>query len=982
MSLDGITQSFLPYTVDGLQSIDSSFVYYNGVPIGTAFVPYSGASSNVNLNNKNISNVNTLTATTGNITTLNATTSTTSGISTMNQGVIQRNLNVGYVAYVASITVQSSTSMTINLNQAFTASPFPNGTNVILTGFSTYPIFNGSYTVITCTGPSYNILNISSNPSSYITGTFTGPVSITYPYYAQVWCDVDSTGYTTGYSLASQCYFYNTNVINAFTASIGTITTLNTTTGTITTLNSTTGTILTMNSNTATIGSFGLVALISILGGTPSQPLISLSLSVTPLGFVAGASVTFVGVTGTASIMNGVFTINSISSPGNFFLSSNPGLAVGYYSPGSSAYVYLTGTGSFSSVNGTFVGGLTAPTMVSTDNSTNVATTAYVTTAIAAIPTGYITSTGTTSGVNATLQLTASGIFSVQSSLGIPYFTINGAVANPYVATYGLSSATYLACTSTSFAVPSVGVNGGTGDRLIIYQGTSATYPASMGMQASNVMWFSSPLQYYWYCNGTTMMTLSSTSLVVNSTAVNINSLNVVGSTGKMAMSNTGVGAPAVFGGGSGDRIQLFPGGGTTYPYALGINSSTLWYSVPSGAQHSWYIGGTNYMNVSSTVFQTLGLLSVTDGLTSISAGVGTAAYVNSTLSVLGSTTFDGTNSVNFQCQASQYGRNILYMTGRYESSNDSWTFSSPRNGIIFRTQSALASAYTQRFTIQNYNNQLGILSAGQSNSPIMCFNDNGNIGIGTSAPAYLLDISGGTTGNINFTNTNGTGVCYLRLQSQYSACYLSVGAVLGVNSYIGLQSGANTSSAITTPCLVVTNNNTVGINNANPGSTLDVNGSLHVQGSMYMNGLVNQNANYGYIISAANGSNFMVSQLATTTYTYNGSWIGGLSIGSFNKGSINSTINITGLASWYYTAGSNATLTMRLYGTGAGNYVYRTQNYFTNNTGNHVTFPINFQYDVGANLAGNIYIYMYCIGSIAADVNDYVNLTVTILPN
>ena len=246
-------------------------------------------------------------------------------------------------------------------------------------------------------------------------------------------------------------------------------------------------------------------------------------------------------------------------------------------------------------------------------------------------------------------------------------------------------------------------------------------------------------------------------------------------------------------------------------------------------------------------------------------------------------------------------------------------------------------------------------MSAGQSSSPIMCFNDNGYIGIATTSPGFLLTLAGNgdifaVDNKASFTakNSAGTYETYLCPRWSDNAMYVNYGSG-------GWYIRNNTSSI-----------------------AAYFNGS----GNFYMNGLVAQNANYGNVISAVNGSNFMVSQLATTTYSYNGSWIGGLSIGSFSKGSVYSTINITGLASWYYSSGGTATLTMRLYGTGAGNYVYRTQNYFTNNTGNHVTFPVNFQYDVGANLSGAIYIYLYCSGSIASDTNDYVNLTVTILPN
>jgi hypothetical protein len=93
-----------------------------------------------------------------------------------------------------------------------------------------------------------------------------------------------------------------------------------------------------------------------------------------------------------------------------------------------------------------------------------------------------------------------------------------------------------------------------------------------------------------------------------------------------------------------------------------------------------------------------------------------------------------------------------------------------------------------------------------------------GRMGIGTSSPAELLDI-------VN----SGSTIMGVRLQNQFSAGYLSMGAVVGVNSYIGLQAGATTTSALTTPTLCVTNANNVGIGTANPGHPLDVSGNTTV---------------------------------------------------------------------------------------------------------------------------------------------------------
>jgi hypothetical protein len=426
----------------------------------------------------------------------------------MGKGVIQTNLNVGYVAYIQQITVNSSTSITIVLNQTFTSAPYPNGTAVVVTGFSTYPVFNGPYIVQSCTGASYNALVIGTNPSSYTTGNYVGPLNLSYPYQAQLFMDVDVTGSLIGYLLASESYIYNSNVLNALTASSGTITTLASTT-----LTATTGTILTMSSNTETVGSFGLVSLISILSGVPSQPFITLSLSVTPRGFVAGASVTFVGITGTASIMNGVFTINSISSPGNFFLSSNPGLAVGYYNPGTSAYVYLTGTGDLSVVNGSFVGSLLAPTVASSDNSTNVATTAFVkgfgyaplaSPAFTGVPTAPTATAGTNTtqlattaftqtaiagqallnGVattvlgNSNISLGASAVFQITGSVGTLFY--NQTSTFPYVTEYA-PQVVGIGLTGNTWATVTAGLINW------VVNGKFATFTNSSGSQATGL---------------------------------------------------------------------------------------------------------------------------------------------------------------------------------------------------------------------------------------------------------------------------------------------------------------------------------------------------------------------------------------------------------------------------------------------------------------------------------------------------------------
>jgi hypothetical protein len=54
--------------------------------------------------------------------------------------------------------------------------------------------------------------------------------------------------------------------------------------------------------------------------------------------------------------------------------------------------------------------------------------------------------------------------------------------------------------------------------------------------------------------------------------------------------------------GGNGDKLIMWPGTVSTYPYSIGIGGYTLWYSVPAAAQHMWYTGGSAGMTLSNNL--------------------------------------------------------------------------------------------------------------------------------------------------------------------------------------------------------------------------------------------------------------------------------------------------------------------------------------------------------------------------------------------
>ena len=65
--------------------------------------------------------------------------------------------------------------------------------------------------------------------------------------------------------------------------------------------------------------------------------------------------------------------------------------------------------------------------------------------------------------------------------------------------------------TNTSGAVPSFGVSGGLGDRLILYPGASSYHPFSLGVNSAT-LWYSAPAGciHNWYINGTDSSKLES----------------------------------------------------------------------------------------------------------------------------------------------------------------------------------------------------------------------------------------------------------------------------------------------------------------------------------------------------------------------------------------------------------------------------------------------------------------------------------------
>jgi len=126
--------------------------------------------------------------------------------------------------------------------------------------------------------------------------------------------------------------------------------------------------------------------------------------------------------------------------------------------------------------------------------------------------------------------------------------------------------------------------------------------------------------------------------------------------------------------------------------------------------------------------------------------GIGTNSP-DYTLDVHGETDFDGSTILRILNPATGFGRTQLHLVGRYEGNNDAFSATGPRNGIMFKSQSSVNSAITNRWTIQSFpngtNNDLGFMADTNNTPKVMFRGINGHVGIGITSPTYKLHVNG-----------------------------------------------------------------------------------------------------------------------------------------------------------------------------------------------------------------------------------------------
>ena len=183
-------------------------------------------------------------------------------------------------------------------------------------------------------------------------------------------------------------------------------------------------------------------------------------------------------------------------------------------------------------------------------------------------------------------------------------------------------------------------------------------------------------------------------------------------------------------------------------------------------------------------------------------SNVSTLNVSGALLSVYGPGASDASNTVLIQNNASLYGRNEIKLVGRAQlagaSINDEWSFVDSRNAISFNNQTQLNAAVDRRYVIQlnGASNEIGILSNGQSNAPIVTWNNSGLMTVNNGMNLYS---GANVSGTLNTAAISASG--NVSGASVYAGGGLTV---TGASSLAGLSAGAITASSLNASSLSV----------------------------------------------------------------------------------------------------------------------------------------------------------------------------------
>lgn len=296
--------------------------------------------------------------------------------------------------------------------------------------------------------------------------------------------------------------------------------------------------------------------------------------------------------------------------------------------------------------------------------------------------------------------------------------------------------------------------------------------------------------------NDASAIAINSNSFVGIGTSTPINRLDVLGNIrvtqninadAKISFSNnTNIALPATgVQGGNGDRILLYPGAVSKYPYSIGINSFTLYNSIPSEGQYIWYQNGNVWMSLSNTML--------------------------------------GINTVNQTEKIEVSGGKIYSDTQLLVTSNDSAALP----GFSFKENSNTGIFHPS-------NDAVGISTSGTEKLRV---DANGNVGIGVVPSTFKLDVMNGRMRVTGDGSAGAIRVAPLTHSNQSTIAFYTnsnlsgTGAgdywVIGQNAFSSGVGNLGIGTEVAGLVMALSNNGNVGIGGINASAKLHINGDV-----------------------------------------------------------------------------------------------------------------------------------------------------------
>ena len=249
------------------------------------------------------------------------------------------------------------------------------------------------------------------------------------------------------------------------------------------------------------------------------------------------------------------------------------------------------------------------------------------------------------------------------------------------------------------------------------------------------------------------------------------------------------VGAPGIGTTGAangGDKFILYTGSATVHPYALGIDSSTLWYSVPTGSQHKFYINGTNTLSLSPSQLTT-----------------NTSIHCDGSINIRSATNV----ACSLMFRTTDYNLGIAGANGNYSSSavqNDMILRTLVNTNLIFQSGSGACAIKIDSSNTTNIN---GILSISANLSPW----------------------TNNSVHSVFFASDTSNGSLKIAFPASANIAY---GGNPGHHLMFGPFS-VNANTSFTSYLTIDTTNGRVGVCKFPSLSPLDVNGNIYMNGSL-----------------------------------------------------------------------------------------------------------------------------------------------------